>query len=143
MNAEPLSQRLERLSEPLLDGCRAWSGQVGGSGYGVIGVGHSRKLSAHKVAFEQANGPVPVGLCVLHRCDNRLCVNPAHLFLGTKADNSRDMVAKGRNRSPIAARTHCPQGHPHSGQRNSRGARICPICHREAVRRHKEARGSK
>jgi hypothetical protein len=52
------------------------------------------------VAWTIANGPIPEGLFVLHRCDNAVCCNPAHLFLGTRADNTRDMIAKGRQSRP-------------------------------------------
>lgn len=51
---------------------------------------------AHRVAYELACGPIPDGLCVLHRCDNPICINVEHLFLGTRADNNADKVAKNR-----------------------------------------------
>jgi hypothetical protein len=55
-----------------------------------------RSMLSHRVSWVEANGPIPDGLCVLHRCDNRACVRPEHLFLGTHLDNIRDMMAKGR-----------------------------------------------
>ncbi len=60
-------------------------------------VWHNGKWAqAHRVAWEKSNGPIPLGLFVLHRCDNPACVNVEHLFLGTKRDNAEDAIAKGR-----------------------------------------------
>jgi hypothetical protein len=77
------------------EGCWLFSGAHTSPGYGGFKLG-SRMVGAHRVAFTLLRGPIPAGLCVLHRCDVRACVRPSHLFLGTKGDNARDMVAKGR-----------------------------------------------
>lgn len=90
------------------DECWLWQGALNNFGYGKFGLslgelGEPKKSSivAHRVAWRLENGPIPTGLCVCHRCDNPRCVNPAHLFLGTKAENTRDMLAKGRDRQPL------------------------------------------
>ena len=77
------------------EGCWEWAGSRNNKGYGQFRA-DGRLHLAHRVAYELEIGAVPQGSLVLHRCDNRRCVNPRHLFLGSALDNTRDMVAKGR-----------------------------------------------
>jgi hypothetical protein len=78
--------------------CWDWLGAVMGKGYGVLKKpGERLNVSAHRAAYELANGPIPDRMHVLHRCDRPRCCNPAHLFIGTNADNVADMMAKGRH----------------------------------------------
>lgn len=74
--------------------CWGWTGHTS-CGYGVITV-PGGQMKAHRFSYELHNGPIPKGLHVLHRCDCPPCCNPAHLFLGTQADNVADMMAKDR-----------------------------------------------
>lgn len=80
-------------------GCWLWSGRINEHGYGVLCL-HKQFWLAHRFAYTHHRGNIPDGLCVLHHCDVRNCVNPAHLFLGTQADNVADMDAKGRRVVP-------------------------------------------
>lgn len=79
-------------------GCWLWTGWKLNSGYGDTSV-NGRRITVHRFSYELANGPIPKGKLVLHRCDVPACVNPEHLFLGTDADNNHDMRAKGRARN--------------------------------------------
>ena len=81
------------------DTCWNWTASRFWHGYGCFGVKEGEKYKtryAHRVAYEEVVGPIPDGLFVLHKCDNRGCVRPDHLFLGTQLDNMRDCSRKGR-----------------------------------------------
>ena len=101
-------ERLEANSMGIpFSGCRVWLGATNGPGkygrgeYGVITF-NGKHLYVHRLAYEVANGPIPKGMLVCHRCDVRTCINPDHLFLGDPMTNHLDKVEKGRARSPGA-----------------------------------------
>lgn len=81
--------------------CWVWTGLTNAGGYGSIRVPERGMQLAHRVAWELTNGPIPPGVSICHRCDNRLCCNPDHLFLGSHTVNMRDAATKGRLRTPL------------------------------------------
>ena len=82
------------------DACWEWTGGRSPNGYGRFRDWPRRYAPAHRWLYEYLNGPLGA-LFALHRCDNRLCVRPSHIWAGTKRDNTRDMIAKGRWYSPF------------------------------------------
>ena len=80
--------------------CWLWTDSIASHGYGQFHIAKSRPVvRAHRFAWQLEHGSIPDGLCVLHKCDVKACVNPAHLFLGTQADNMHDMRDKARGRT--------------------------------------------
>jgi hypothetical protein len=127
---------------PLATPCIEWQGLVSLEGYGRLRR-DGRLQYVHRYVWSLVHGPIPDGMCVLHRCDNPRCFRLDHLFLGSHLDNIRDMAAKGRLWQQRV--THCPQGHPYDDANTMilrSGARRCRACGRERNRRARQSRGA-
>lgn len=111
---QPLDKRIrdKSLIDPLT-GCWNFTGSIINSGYGRISAGKpSKYMTAHRASWEAFKGPIPAGIQVLHHCDNKICVNPDHLFLGNQKDNMQDMLHKGRGNSKGQRPSRWGQKHP-------------------------------
>lgn len=91
------ADRFVAKTKKAASGCIVWTGAMHRNGYGKFQTHGKHTGTAHRIAFRLFVGPIPDGLCVTHRCDNRACVNPTHLVAATQKQNIRDMHEKGRH----------------------------------------------
>lgn len=144
MNQTTAIAAIEARSIPVPEsGCWLWLNSVDRDGYGVIVVKGIHGKKAHRIAYQAANGEIPAGACVCHRCDTPRCVNPDHLFLGSQADNVRDCAGKGRIRNQNSQRTHCKNGHELTGENvkiEVTGFRRCITCRRQYLSQYDKGR---
>jgi len=107
------------------DGCWGWSGTIMSNGYGSISQGTNKKIGAHRASWIIHHGPIKPGLYVCHHCDNPICSNPSHLFLGTPKENMLDAKNKGRMKGQF------PKGvSPHN--------KIINECHQQKIKELKD-----
>ncbi len=123
--------------------CLVFTGTRTPDGYGRVSIENKGKAYAHRVTWEEHNGPIPDGLVVRHSCDNPPCVNIEHLLIGTHKDNAKDRDE--RRRGAQSGATHCKYGHPFD-EENTRfsraGRRICRTCNRRQKREARRVQGN-
>lgn len=121
--AERFWAKVHVPSNPL--DCWEWTAATSGGGYGVIQMAKGKRQYAHRLSYELSMGTIGQGLEIDHLCRNRVCVNPLHLQAVPASVNTR--------RRPDRSVTHCPQGHPYSGDNlyEYKGRRYCRTCQRE------------
>jgi hypothetical protein len=127
--------------------CWEWPGQKNKHGYGIIDR-EDEEYFAHRLIYKTLVGKLIDGLCIMHRCDNPSCVNPAHLVQGTWAENNKDRAAKGRSGKHRALKTHCKRGHEYVegsfyySESNGKIKRNCKECCKERMRKFLLAKAS-
>ena len=131
---DPVRRFWEKVDKRGPDECWLWMGAQTSGGYGTFWVEGKPNVRAHRFSYALANGPIPDGTVVDHRCDVHLCVNPAHL----RALGNRENIMRGTSVAAVHARqTHCKHGHPfdEANTRWWRGWRFCRACEAARTRR--------
>lgn len=123
--------------------CWNWTGALTSGGYGQLTF-QGKHQTAHRFSYKQLIGQIDDGMWILHRCDNRRCVNPTHLYQGTPVNNRADMLNRKRWSHPWGERTHCSNGHEYElvGFRVDKndGSRVCRECQRNYKREQRAAK---
>lgn len=122
----------------IVNGCWEWQGCKNNKGYGQIRIGNKGFLT-HRISYETFVGLIPTGLTLDHLCRNPCCINPEHLEPVLHAENMRRGVIRERRAAAQRAKTHCPQGHPYSGENlmyTIKGQRRCRECVNRCSRRY-------
>lgn len=105
MNSRPLKKRFEEKIDKAIDApCWDWTASVDGNGYGKLYC-NGKLERASRVSWLLHVGPIPLGACVLHKCDRPICVNPDHLYLGDQKQNAADRSARGRLNHQVGEKT--------------------------------------
>jgi hypothetical protein len=145
------SERFWEKVNKVPGGCWEWTASTA-KGYGHFGVGgrNGSTIYAHRWAYEHLVGPIPKGLQIDHAvCQNKICVNPDHLEPVTPKENTRRYLeSKGwKKNNAQSRRTHCPHGHPYSGENLkidvTTGQRICRECRKKVDRAYNAKRASR
>lgn len=135
---ETIEQYLEKYINKT-ESCWLWTGHKASNGYGVVSFG-SKRFRAHRKVYEIKFGPIPDNLLACHTCDNRICVNPDHIFIGDYQANNDDMSQKGRHWQQ--QKTHCPKGHELVAGNlvlnllKKTGRRKCLLCTKEQANKY-------
>jgi len=131
-----LSKILQNYEADTNGGCWLWLGCINRLGYGQVSRATYGESSAHRLFYTNLKEPIPIGMCILHKCDVPTCVNPQHLYVGNHSQNMKDMWSRGRHRK---LKTHCKRGHPFDMKDSGRSR--CSIC-RDASRKASDLRRS-